>query len=151
MKKTAALLMAAWLVAGCSPTTEEQSFYGVWKIEGFTSTPAAGVAEEQAQKILGQTSVYSKHIAHFKEIQCLKPSYVVKTLSEDEFKNQHGIHFESLGLTEETAKQIEITCFDHPMEDSMTLLPKGENELLIAWNGLFFEAHRKTGSPFSMR
>ncbi|MCG5512981.1 MULTISPECIES: hypothetical protein [Ectothiorhodospira] len=147
----AAMVMAALLMAGCGQKVSEEGFFGVWTVTGFTATDEATLTDEQAQALVGRKGVYSKHIAHFEESQCLKPGYVVHALGPDAFIERFGITPEALDFPDGDVTTVEITCFDTPLEEPLSLLPRSEEALVIAWNGVFFETHRKTGAPLSAR
>ncbi|MCG5501385.1 hypothetical protein [Ectothiorhodospira lacustris] len=147
----AAMVVAALLMAGCSQKVSDEGFFGVWTVEGFTTTEDAALTEEETQALVGRNGVYSKHIAHFEDIQCLKPGYVVHALEPEAFVEHYGITPQALGFPEGEVTTVEITCFDTPLEEPMSLLLKGEETLITAWNGVFFEARRKTGAPLSAR
>ncbi|MBK1674212.1 hypothetical protein CKO35_13035 [Ectothiorhodospira shaposhnikovii] len=147
----AAILTAALLMAGCGQKASDEGFYGLWTVTGVTTTAQSTMTDDEAQSLVGRHGVYSRHAAHFEAGQCLKPGYLVEPLTDEAFMERYGLSPRELGFPEGPVPHVEITCFDTPLDEPMSLLPKGDETLFIVWNGVFFETQRKTGAPLSAR
>ncbi len=145
------LLGLVLILGACDRHEEDTRHHGVWDVDNFSAPDTAEMSAEAAESILGSRGVYSKHIARFEDMQCLKPRYEHQSLDAETFMEEFGVEPGQVGLADDDITRIEITCYDNPLERGSTLFVKDEDTLMTVWEGVFFQMHRSSGSPVPAR
>lgn len=149
--KTLCLLALILILGACGRQDEDTRHHGVWGVDNFSAPDSATMSPEEAERMLGARGVYTRHIARFQDMQCLKPSYQHQSLDAAMFMEGFGVEPGQVGLPDDDINHIEITCHDHPLERGNTLFVKDEDTLMTVWEGVFFQMHRSSGSPMPAR
>jgi hypothetical protein len=145
-------LMGLLLILGaCDRHDGDTRHHGVWDVDNFIAPETAEMSPEEAERMLGTRGVYTRHIARFHDMQCLKPSYEHQSLDVERFTEDFGMEPGQVGLLDDNITRIDITCHDNPLERGSILFIKDEDTLITIWEGVFFQMHRSSGSPMPAR
>ncbi|MBK1690815.1 hypothetical protein [Ectothiorhodospira mobilis] len=130
-------------LAGCGPEAPLPHL-GIWEV---TQVIAAEEGEEAAgglNALVGQRAVYTRHIAHFESMQCLRPQYTLEPMPAD--GAAPAVARVDQGALRE---RIAISCQGEtlPPEQGGMLYLRDRDTLLMTWRGGVLYLQRRSQGP----
>lgn len=118
----------------------DESYFGTWKITAYHMPGVSAISDTEAEGYIGKTCTYSADVFNGDGEVTDYPDYQEFEQTADDFTAAYKIALESIGITSETVKGVNVS---NALGFGCNFLIKDEKTILITWDGVFFEAERQ--------
>lgn len=152
--KIASLMLACALLPACASQPRNadpfREILGEWTLRSILRTGTVqGPGDAQQRQLLGSTVAFAKDSLRACGAQVPIARHEAARISADAFRAQNRVPLEDLGIRSGSVVQITLndrsagTCFgDFPLPGQL-LFVKNHDELVVAFEGVFYLARRK--------
>jgi hypothetical protein len=112
-----------------------------WVVTGHTAPGIAAMSDDEAEAWHGDELTITREQLTFRDDDCEPPTFANRELSRAKFEDEFGVPADELRLAPGAICVTEVACPDGPMPG--TLLVHGRNELLLLWDGVWFQMRRR--------
>ncbi len=130
----------AVLIAGaaaCGWWTSSEPHLGEWKVTRIAAGKADG-------RLVGTQARYAAEQAQFGDSSCAQPTYSRRWIAASAFADAYEIAPGELGLPASgEIGMVDVTCRGGSLAAGSTLILKGDDAMLMAWDGTYYELARQ--------
>lgn len=132
------LLIIVPVFATDLPTAgRDTSLTGEWKIRSVLDYATISIGADQATPLIGSDLIIGREAVRFGDQVCPAPSFQAESVETNiELRENARASNDRLRLPNPVT-MVELSC--------AYAYIKNRNRIVLAWNGIFFEAVRKTG------
>lgn len=117
---------------------KETSIIGDWKIRSVLDYAAISIGSDQAKPLIGKDLIISKEEIRFGDQVCSQSNFLAESVETNiELRENARVSNDLLRLPNPVTV-VELSCAYAYIKD--------RNRIVLAWNGVFFDAVRKTKS-----
>lgn len=134
-------------LTGCGPDTAPPHL-GIWEVTQVIAVEEGEEIADGLNALVGQRAVYTRHIAHFGSMQCLRPQYTRESVPSD----ADSPAMTALAQGKDLREQITIACQGEalPPEQGGLLYLRDPDTLLMTWQrGILYLQRRSQGPSAS--
>ena len=120
-------------------TTDENAWYGSYRILNYFMSPVSAVSNEEADKMLDAVCTFSADECSIGDEKVEQPVYTVSTVTAEEFENDYNgkLRFADINVANDSMPMVTV-------ENGIGLLGqfyiKGDNMIILMSDGVFYTA-----------
>ncbi len=132
------ILLTILATTGCS----NEWYIGEWSVTAAKFPGISAIGVDEASEWFGSKAVYSESSVNFQGETCTQPQFVVKQVTEDEFKTLYRTTFSALEIDHSSVQILEVGCPSSWTQPGATLIEVSPYVAYIPWDGVFFKLIR---------
>lgn len=119
--------------------TDENAWYGSYRILNYFMSPVSAVSNEEADKMLDAVCTFSADECSIGDEKVEQPVYTVSTVTAEEFENDYNgkLRFADINVANDSMPMVTV-------ENGIGLLGqfyiKGDNMIILMSDGVFYTA-----------
>ena len=119
--------------------TDENAWYGSYRILNYFMSPVSAVSNEEADKMLDAVCTFSADECSIGDEKVEQPVYTVSTVTAEEFEKDYNgkLHFADINVANDSMPMVTV-------ENGIGLLGqfyiKGDNMIILMSDGVFYTA-----------
>lgn len=119
--------------------TDENAWYGSYRILNYFMSPVSAVSNEEADKMLDAVCTFSAEECSIGDEKVEQPVYAVSTVTAEEFENDYNgkLRFADINVANDSMPMVTV-------ENGIGLLGqfyiKGDNMIILMSDGVFYTA-----------